>query len=257
MSWFTKGSNKEELRRQAEASKNSRDVPRRIWLPENSKIEVLYLDDEGFGFQEHAVQMPGRKSPEFITCVGLANGCLCCAAGLRNYFVTMYTVVDLTGWIDKDGKKHVNEKKIHALKAESALTLVDKAESWGGLRGQRVCIRRKSNRDANSGSDFEPVTKNGRVLRYKLDATDPKYAPFDYRKYFAPRPQEEVAMILRLAGHAVTLPTERSPSSKGFDSNQSIELPPADIDFGDDEPSMPLNDSPASGDLDGDMPPAF
>jgi hypothetical protein len=68
------------------------------------------------------------------------ENCPLCQSGSKRYLITLYSVVDLTVWRDAQGQEHKNEKKVHALKPESAYALQRKKERWGGLTGYQVIV---------------------------------------------------------------------------------------------------------------------
>jgi len=232
MNWYSKG--RETIEREAEAQKAAREnmPPKRVWLKENSEKHLLYLDDTGINFHEHAIDVPGNKVPTFLTCAG-RDRCPCCQLGIRNHLITLYTVVDLTGYTKNNGEAVKNEKCVHALKSESALSLTRKAERWGGLRGMRVIVSRKGRKDANAGSDFEPAMKDGQMVRYsKLDWSDPKYAAFDYERFYAPKSREEILSILQFAQVDISRLRGDNRSRPSYDSSSGggIDLPDPDFD---------------------------
>jgi hypothetical protein len=202
MNWFSKG--KEVVQQNvdvAEEIKKNR-APYRVWIKPNAEITVIYLDDEGFTFQEHAVQNGDRW--EQYSCLGSNNGCPLCASGNRAYSITLFSIIDCSRWVSTKGEVHENEKKIHAVKSHSALTLLNKKERWGGLVGKKVILSRKGEKDSAAGSDFEPVMKDGKILKYKL-SDDPKWKPFDYVAIYAPKSVEFIKTAL-----GITTPTRQS-----------------------------------------------
>lgn len=201
MNWFNKGfKGVEDHVKQNEEQRAGTRV-RRLWIPQNSERNVIYLDDEGFSFDEHQYEHAGRYD-NFLTCPGKAHGCPLCASQKRPYYVTVFSVIDLSEWTDKQGSLHKNEKKVHALKAESAQALKRKKERWpGGLKGKGVVISRKGAKDASSGSDFEMMLSDkGTPVVYKLDPVgDPDHKAFDYEQIFKPKTGAEMRAILGMS----------------------------------------------------------
>ena len=245
MNWYSKGTDAIKEVVQARAEARDKMQPRRIWLKPNSNATLIYLDDAGFNFYEHAIEVPGQKLPVYVTCTGRANGCKACMAGVRSYHITLYSVCDTTKWVDNQGNEHKNEKRIHALKAESALALAEKSQRWGGLVGRPVIVTRKGQRDAAAGSDFEPVMKNGQQVLYKLDLNKDTHRPFDYEKIYAPKSDEEMIGLLQMGGYDVSRLRGTASVSKGYSAQNSGSID-IENDFGEAQTVSPQTENEAS-----------
>jgi hypothetical protein len=195
MSWFSKG--KESVQQAAHVAEEQRKnrAPYRVRVLPQKTIPVIYLDDEGFSFQEHTVQN-GKRWEQF-TCSGPAT-CPLCQSGDKPYFVTLFTVIEMTEWVDARGQTHKNEKKIHALKSEAALVLMNKKERWGGLKGKGVYLTRKGDKDPSSGSDFELMLhpQKNTPMVYKIDSSKPEHQAFEYASIFEPKSPEFIKTAL-------------------------------------------------------------
>lgn len=214
MNWFSKGEQAVQKQVEMYEERKKNRAPNRVWLKEMSSKSVIYLDEEGFSFMEHNVEN-GRRFEQF-TCLGPNNGCPICASGNKPYQVTVFTVIDLTRWVDKKDQVHENEKIIHALKANNAFSLLEKKKRWGGLTGMKVIISRKDSKDASAGSDFEPAMNGGRIIKYKLDPINKEeHRPFDYVSIYAPKTAEYIRQAL---GYSATQNYSNNRSSSSTSS---------------------------------------
>ena len=225
MTWFNTGVQAVEKEAKRNEEQRNNKAPRRIWLPANSEKKVIYLDDEGFSFYEHSYEQ-GGNSYNYHTCPGKASGCPHCASGKKPYLLTVYTVIDKSEYKDKTGAVHANEKRVHALKVDSALALARKSQRWGGLKGKEVVIARKGPKDAAAGSDFEANTnKDDKKIVYQLDPNNEKHRPFDYRAVYAPKSIEEIREDLGISAQdnamSEGIPLDLAPSRPSYQSSSA------------------------------------
>jgi hypothetical protein len=201
MSWYTRDSKStvEAQRKAQEAEREERNkVPFRVFLKQSEdNRKLIYLDDEGFSFWEHAINVPGQGWRHF-TCLRPNPGCPMCAMGDRPYYVTLFSVVDTREYTDKNGQVHKNQKKIHALKTEAAGKFFKLREQSKGLKGKSILVSRGGPTEASSGSMFlVERDANDRQVSYKLPET-PEYQPFDYADLYAPKPIDQLRAALGL-----------------------------------------------------------
>lgn len=238
MSWYNQGKSAVEQAAKVQEEQRKNRAPFRVRVMENSTVPVVYLDDDGFSFQEHTVQ--NGKRWEQWTCLGAGN-CPLCQSGNKPYFVTVFSVIEMTKWTDNRGQVHQNEKKIHALKAESALTLLNKKERWGGLKGKGVLLSRKGQKDPSSGSDFELMLNpkaNNAPMVYKLDSNKPEHQPFNYAGIFEPKTPEFIKTAL---GMNVSFSAPMASSAPNQASDPGFEmLDPMGMSIGEETESSPM-----------------
>ena len=208
MSWYSTGGQKVEEQQRIAQEQRENQPPYRVFMKAGEERVLIYLDEEGFSFQEHTVKV-GEYWKQF-TCSGVNNGCPLCKND-KSYLITLFSTVELSTWTDKRGTVHENEVKIHALKPEAAMSLLKKKARWGGLVGRQVIVGRKGDKDAASGSDFElQLGPNGTPLIYAKEKLLAKYKVVEYMKYFAPKPPDVVA---QLAGIQAPMQDFTPPSS--------------------------------------------
>lgn len=199
MSWFNENFETTEQDFNSQQEEYAKKSVRRVWIKPGTAIDVLFVDERAFAFDEHRYKV-GDNWNNFVTCLGLRNGCPFCEGGHEPDRVTIFTVIDLSEWTDKRGVVHKNEKKILAVKTQAAKLLMDKKKSWGGLQNKLVKIRRTGDKDAASGSDFELMMRDGKVLQPNLTAFK-DLTPFDYMKLFAPMSKDDlIAAWIRVRG---------------------------------------------------------
>lgn len=206
---------------------------RRVWMKPATAIEVVALDEEFFTFWEHQLQI-GERWDNFYTCLRNKNApCPLCEAGFESKLTTVFTVIDCNRWEDKQGKVHQYEKKILPVKVNTAKMLKDKKSSWGGLKGKAIRIHRKGPKDAATGSDFELVMKDGKIVEVRMDALAKKLPPntdlnpYDYRTLFYPKTYEDLRIQVARARQSDSV--GRSVSTSGassFDGPSDMGAPP-------------------------------
>lgn len=198
--WYDEGFAKtEEIARERQRQQDKQKV-RRVWMKAGNFVEVLILDDKSFSFWEHDIRSEGKWGNHY-TCLanmkganGLPMECPACLASNKRYYITLIPVIDMTAWTDKQGKKHQYEKKVLALKEQPALLIKQKKEQWGGLKNRFVRITRKGEKDFSSGSDFELMLRDGKVIEPRkewLDKMDTK--PFNFPDLFRPGSYADMA----------------------------------------------------------------
>lgn len=197
MSWYTEGADKVD--QVAKDQEEARNGMRRVWIPQNTTIPVVFLDERFFTYPEHNWQANGHWR-NWTTCIGKPNGCPMCLSGSYSKMVTAFTVLDMSKWQDKKGMWHYGEKKLLTMKIDQAKLLKDKMARWGGLKGKQVLISRKGQDDFATGSDFELAMANGQLIIPNLsEFKDLK--PFDYAEVLKPKAAGE---LQNLVGQAQT-----------------------------------------------------
>ena len=213
MNWYTKNSHKAvEANNQAmiKEREERKIIPFRLFLKANEQDrKLIYLDDEGFSFWEHNINIPGRGWTQ-LTCLRPNPGCPMCQMQDKPYFVTLFSVIDTNQYTDRNGQVKKNQKKIHALKTEAAGKLFKLKETCKGLRGKAVVASRGGPTEAASGSMFM-VERDANDKQVVYNLVGEQYKEFDYAELFKPKPVEELRTILGM-------PTE-SNSNYGSPSN--------------------------------------
>lgn len=209
--------------------------PNRFWMPENSKKQIVFIDDEPACIHEHNPKLNGSWK-NWLTCLqGVADDVPCCeilGANTRGY-VGFFTVIDCTEWVDKKGNKYQYEIKLFPAKLKTLKKFAMKKEDRGSLVGALYTVVRTDSKSPSCGDDFEfireaDLTKLFQVANYKgkklpelysklgdnpenmermkavfqLQLDDkgvvvPKIVPFNYYEVLKPKSPKEIREMLR------------------------------------------------------------
>ena len=166
------GSDMDDPNRQAGSSQ----AGKRLWLPKGAKKSIIFLS-EGTGplpygppvIYEHQppIGQGKRRWLNWFPCLEpLGVPCPLCQwadshdrSGAR-YKGMFFTVVDLTQWVDQQGKQHTMTKKLLVAKRDTKEKIerkyMSRVEAGGGLRGAMfTTFRGSSDKSAAVGDDFE------------------------------------------------------------------------------------------------------
>lgn len=139
----------------------------RFWLERDSSKEVIFLDDENEvpNAYEHRVLTVGG-GVDFVLCMKNFGDVSCplCESGNKRYFVYYLTVIDVDGYVTRDGRTIRYVKRVMPLKKKAAEALRKQLELWKKrypnltLKNLRVVVSRLGLRDAPATGDrFELV----------------------------------------------------------------------------------------------------
>lgn len=170
MSWFSTGMDevkKEQERREQSGGKkefNRHDIFRfYISTKElNKEKRLIFLDEVGFNVNMHQYEHNGTWG-NWATCpkaTGVSSWCPLCnrPKSWASQF-THYTVIDATGWTDKDNKEHYSIRILPA-KPKTALKIDNRREKHGTLIGADFTFIRTTKDADNCGDD---IIYEGRV----------------------------------------------------------------------------------------------
>ena len=82
--------------------------PRRLWLKPGYEREVVFVSESPFSVHEHNLNIGGDNRNWFTCLRPTGLRCPICDVGIRVKFVTLFSVVDVTGFIDDFGVEHQN-----------------------------------------------------------------------------------------------------------------------------------------------------
>ena len=154
----------------------------RFYLKTDQTKRIVFLDDNCFRYYEHNLKIGGMFF-NYFTCT--REGCPICAAGDRPYFAGAFTVADVDGYKDSEGRVQGKGRKLLLVCKFHTLEMLK--HQWtkrGGLVGAVYEVYRSSKRTAPSVGDSWDY--EGRLDLSKL----PDSTPFDYRKILAPKNAE-------------------------------------------------------------------
>lgn len=165
-----------------------RRSPPRIWLKPGYEKEIIFVDDRGFSFFEHQISCAGKWS-NWLTCLKTVGKCPICKSGNVSKAVTLFTVIDATGWIADDGTRYQNKLRLFVASPDVAAVLVkEKHRQENGLVGGRYLASKSSFSELCTTRNFRKIcTEN------MADFNDP--LPFDYEEIFRPLPVEAMMTV--------------------------------------------------------------
>lgn len=144
--------------------------PSRFWMPENTKRDIMFVDDEPFSIYEHQYRANGKWG-NFVTCLRDSSDVAPCCEKLGDksrYYVGFYTIIDLTESIDTKGKKYQYELKFLPAKMKTLQVLRTKKADRGSLVGTVYRVARYTKDDPNCGGEFEFQKEGGLDKIYPL-----------------------------------------------------------------------------------------
>lgn len=190
--WYKKG--KDGLDDDIENSQKRDFGIKRFWVPKGASKTIVFLDDEAFRFWEHNISIDGSWR-NFFVCLkkNMQEDCPLCNTDNNPYFVGFYTVIDKTGYRDKSGKEHKNEKVLFPAKPQILEKLKKKSDQKKGLVGCVFEVTRGSGpKSSNVGDDFDFVEKS----ELSTDFPDMDITPYKYEEIFKPMTSEQLMKVV-------------------------------------------------------------
>ena len=133
----------------------------------NKDFTITFLDgkldaDNFFesqpAFYQHNETIGGRLTP-FRSCCETEEDPLA-KAGTEPKFVTAFTIIDHTGYKDKDGKRHKYLKRMYYVKDKTKNLLIKIAKANGGsLKGVTCTVSRTGDMEPNVGNSIQAIKK--------------------------------------------------------------------------------------------------
>lgn len=170
-SWYSTGYEGIDVEKERQARSQG---PQRFWMKEQTRREIVLVDDEPFSIYEHNPRMNGTWTNWFTCLKGITDIAPCCEKlGERTrYYSGYYTMVDLTESLDKKGNKHQYEMKLLPTKMKTLQLLRRKKTDRGSLVGCMFKVFRDTDEDPNCGSEYEfareaDLDKLFKVVNYK------------------------------------------------------------------------------------------
>ena len=197
MTWYNENFSTAEEDLKKRKDQQLKNSARRFFLRADTATDIVFLDDRAFTFDEHKIWTGGQ--PLHFTCLGVKGGCPGCLDGYSKERVTMFTIIDTSRWEDKKKNVHENEKKILAIGPEAANAMREKKNSWGGLVGKAVKVRRVGTKSPSYGTEFEPLMRDGKMITVDIKTRYKDHAPFDYAAIFTPQNREDLVVLMAKA----------------------------------------------------------
>jgi len=159
---------------------------RDFYLKMGETKEVIFCDDEPEVVNGHRILVDGR--PEWVTCSQGLYPCLFCEKRFNRTWIGPMTVVDVSGWTDRNGAVHRDKKLLLAgsqslaklrMKKDNRVKAGDK-----GLVGGKFSMARITQTSAFDDCEFlQKVTP--------AEIGVPDFKPLDYATLLAPPSREK------------------------------------------------------------------
>lgn len=207
MSWLKKGEEGERIA-QEEAEQIRARQTFRFWLQPDTSAEFTFIDTEGAYFWEHNLIVEGKWGNHETCLKNLDKDTecpLCIHGKYPAYKICMFTIIDHREFTSKaTGRVTSNTKKILALKTTARDRLVrEKSKREENLIGCRYETFRAKKKESATGEVFTFIKRATKeeIKAYCPDDVEPKefFAPFDYKKLFAPKTEEDLRKLIKMA----------------------------------------------------------
>lgn len=194
----------------AEARKNSSGAPFRFFCkPDGEPREYIIVDEApDFCRFEHALMNRSSNRYDLFTqCINDTSNCPACKVAERpSYFAMYLTIIDLTGYENRDGDWVDWSKKLLVIKPQQQKKFMRLYERHGTLRGMRISATRDGERDAAIGNEIEFIDfvdeadLETYVTTY-IDKEDKEheiigYEPFDYDELFPAQTEQQIRALV-------------------------------------------------------------
>ncbi len=195
-------------------------VPRRFWLPKEETKEISFVDDKCFRIFEHTFWID--DSPGNATCIAKRDSrgnpkkgtCPLCDSGNKASHTGFFTIVDHTGYENKDGKQVKDIVCLLPAKYYTLELIRAKYKKLSGVIGRRFSVTR-------TGAKQAPVVGDDWDYMDKEDVDD--YEAISYEDILAPYSTSEMKEIAHLAEWRGKKHGKSSSSDEGdFSSEEEV-----------------------------------
>lgn len=168
MSWFKTGW--EAAKEEGEKSPFENKGPRRLWLPPDKTVTLLFLDEDPTGMWEHAYQKNGEWG-HFEPCKTknkMDDRCPICDSGSKMFphFINFFTVVNMTPWFTKkDNREMCYLREVFACRTGSrdkpgVMKKIERIRAEEGrLKGLVLRVYRSGAKTESCGDEFKVMEK--------------------------------------------------------------------------------------------------
>lgn len=139
--------------RAAAAEERMKNMMPRFWLEVGGSAKLLFVSAKPVLVNEHNVKIDGYWNNYFL-CRKTLDQCPLCDAGYRDYDALLYTVVNMTGYVSKTGKRMKNLKQVLALKTTAAAKFKRKKKDLETVKFALFEFARDSKDDPSTGGDI-------------------------------------------------------------------------------------------------------
>lgn len=191
-----------------EARKNAPLQPFRYFTKVGEESEIVIVDDKPrFVRHEHALK--NRRTGRYdiyVPCIDEHCACPACNVSERpSYFAMYLTVIDFTGYEDKDGNWIEFSKKLLVVKQTQQKKIVRFYDRERSLRGMRLTMVRNGEKEAAIGDpEFVGFLTEEELRQYVFEYTDKEgevhtvYCdePYDYEALMPPMTEDEIRALV-------------------------------------------------------------
>lgn len=181
--------------REKEYEERQKNYVNRFWLPPEGNTKIIFLDDNPPILEEHQLKINGDWR-HWYTCLRvIGEACpICDILQDQPYTVGYYTIIDTAEWTDRKGQKHVNERKLLAVKFKALQMLKRLSAKRGSLVGCVFDVYRSSKDAFNTGDVFD---YEGKLEPEQIKRLNPDAEPYDYAKILEPKSPAELKKLLQ------------------------------------------------------------
>jgi hypothetical protein len=155
----------------------------RYYLPNGQDGKITFLDGNLNAdgtlavtmIKEHNLNINGNYKNWYACTDHGGEGsepCPICEGGDKPYVAGLFTIIDHSKYVDKNGKKRGNEVRLFVAKREALNILQKRATQKGGLAGITFEVSRSGSQSPNVGNMFDPIKKN--PVKKVIQAFKPK-----------------------------------------------------------------------------------
>ncbi len=214
--WYSSGYEEaERIQEEQQQARESSQAGRRFFLkdapgddPQNPRNQAQVIiasgvevgNSEPFTIWEHSwpPYQPGVKArPQEYTCTRGMGRCVFCERQVPRYFIGFWTMIDCRQWKDRDGKIHVNEKKLLGAKTEMITAFKQRQQMRdNNLCGSKWTVFRTGSKKARIGDMWEWMDRVDLSTLVDGDGQPLDLSPINYREVLKPISVEEQEKIL-------------------------------------------------------------
>lgn len=186
----------------ASMSDEERAYRYRFWMPVDADARITFLDGElnpngvldETTYTEHQVPI-GNDWRNFYPCVSDQEPCPLCVADNKSYYVAVFSIIDHSEWVDKQGAVHKNERKLYAVKRDTVRILRKMSLTREGLRGCTFDVSRTGDRSPNVGSHYDFIKKWEDMAAFGKEYNVKDTSPLNYGKVVKYRTATELLSL--------------------------------------------------------------
>ena len=209
MSWYSTGKEGVERgKKKAEDDKLRREsrAPFKFRLKVGETKKATFLDDPNFFFSLHTVPN-GKGGYDDFTCLNDTENCPLCERGDHASYVLAATIIDHTGYVDKEEKRHRHVKQLAIFKQVAQKRILKRKDAADGNSLKLCCLSfsRDGDKECSTGEEITFLKKLSSQELLKAVPKDIKdkgkeeikkwFTPYDLEKIFKPKSVKELRAL--------------------------------------------------------------